>query len=89
MGDYLIIAVPVLCILTAVGYLAACAGAERWLTIRDWVGVQLQCGYHNASRDAEEIAGRQLWARQELASGAQADTRQLRARYSNVPPWEE
>lgn len=57
-----------------------------WLV---WTYFVYQCGYHNASRDAEEIAWRQLWARQELASGAQADTRQLRARYSNVPPWEE
>lgn len=57
-----------------------------WLV---WTYLVYQCGYHNASKDAEEIAGKRLWAMQERASGAQDDTRQLRARYTNVPPWEE
>lgn len=47
-----------------------------WLV---WTYFVYQAGYHNASKDAEEIAGRQLWVRQEQ------DTRR---RYSNVPPWE-
>lgn len=55
-----------------------------------WTYFVYQCGYHNASKDAEEIAGRRLWAKQD-SYGAQDDTRQLQARvrYSNVPPWEE
>jgi hypothetical protein len=25
-------------VLAALGYLAACAGAERWLSVREWIG---------------------------------------------------
>jgi hypothetical protein len=27
-----------LVLLAGAGYLAACAGAERWLTLREWIG---------------------------------------------------
>lgn len=47
-----------------------------------WTYFVYQCGYHNASRDAEEIAGRQLWARQEGASGA----KKMRANYGRDIP---
>lgn len=47
-----------------------------WLV---WTYFVYQCGYHNASKDAEAIAGRKLWAKQD-AYGARSDTRQLKAR---------
>ena len=46
-----------------------------------WTYFVYQCGYHNASKDAEAIAGRKLWVRQDAVCN--------RVRYSNVAPWEE
>ena len=34
----LIICGAVVAALAMAGYLAACAGAERWLTLREWLG---------------------------------------------------
>ena len=38
MTDAIIIALAALALLGLCGYLAACAGAERWLTFREWWG---------------------------------------------------
>ena len=31
-------------VLAAMGYLAACAGAERWLSLREWIGQRRRNG---------------------------------------------
>lgn len=38
MADAILITLAALGVLWGCGYLAACAGAERWLTFREWWG---------------------------------------------------
>ena len=35
---YLLLPIALLALLGLCGYLAACAGAQRWLTFREWWG---------------------------------------------------
>ena len=45
-----------------------------------WTYFAYQCGYDNAMKDAETIAGRKLWMRKIKESA--------RRRYTNIDPWE-
>lgn len=46
--------------LVAMGYLAACAGAERWLTLREWL-TRTSCSHTHGRLLAIELDGEAVY----------------------------
>lgn len=56
MADAILIGLSALAVLALCGYLAACAGAERWLTLREWWG-ETRCPHKHGRLLAIEFDG--------------------------------